>query len=67
MTSMCDSESAEDSGLDGHCSIVLFGGGPPMGLDVLGETWTWDGTSWTQRDVEGPSPRYLAAMAPLAK
>ncbi len=42
-------------------SVVLFGGrsnGTP-----LGDTWVWDGSSWTQRMVTGPSPRFHAAMA----
>src|SRR5262249_44882016 len=26
-------------------------------------TWEWNGLSWTQRPVAGPSPRYNAAMA----
>lgn len=28
---------------------VVFFGGTPDGLNVLGETWTWDGTNWTQK------------------
>ena len=42
--------------------IVLFGG-LPAGT-VSGETWTWDGRSWTQRQpTTNPPARYKAAMA----
>jgi hypothetical protein len=39
---------------------VLFGGiaGAP-----LGDTWEWDGTTWTQRATTGPSPRSGAQLA----
>jgi hypothetical protein len=41
--------------------LVLFGGvGPGMNL---ADTWTWDGTVWTQIDVAGPSARAGTAMA----
>jgi hypothetical protein len=33
----------------------VFGGGTTAGW--LGDTWTWDGTSWTKLNVTGPSPR----------
>lgn len=38
---------------------VLFGGqsGIPFGQGVLGDTWTYDGTAWTQLQISGPSPR----------
>jgi hypothetical protein len=47
--------------------VVLFGGdqayrttGPD---DVIGSTWTWDGTTWTkQQPTAAPSPRTGAAM-----
>ncbi|MBS0197449.1 MAG: immunoglobulin domain-containing protein [Planctomycetes bacterium] len=39
---------------------VLFGG--IYGLEN-GETWEWNGASWTQRVVSGPSARYYHAMA----
>src|SRR5262245_25423272 len=37
--------------------VVLFGGqtGPAFGQGVLGDTWEWNGTEWSQRDVAGPS------------
>ena len=38
--------------------IVLFGGGRRTA-----ETWTWDGTAWTQHMVSGPSGRDTHAMA----
>ena len=39
---------------------VLFGGYTGFSN---GETWEWNGTTWTQRMVSGPSPRYSHAMA----
>jgi hypothetical protein len=44
---------------------VLFGGYThdtwpnPAG----GDTWEWDGTTWTQLAITGPAPRYYHAMA----
>jgi hypothetical protein len=46
-----------------HGSVVLFGG--MAGGTPLGDTWTWDGSTWTQQQVPGPSARYHAAMASL--
>ena len=37
--------------------VVLFGGEGP-----LGDTWEWDGNSWTQIAVTGPSARDESAM-----
>jgi hypothetical protein len=37
--------------------VVLFGGEGP-----LGDTWEWDGNSWTQIAVNGPSARDESAM-----
>jgi N-acetylneuraminic acid mutarotase len=52
-----------------HGTVVLFGGSPNVDASppaaVLGDTWTWDGTAWTQQNVTGPSPRAGAAMATL--
>jgi N-acetylneuraminic acid mutarotase len=42
---------------------ILFGGAGAD--DDLADTWTFDGTSWAQLDVVGPSARDSAAMAPL--
>lgn len=36
---------------------VLFGGYTYDGLIVYGDTWVWDGNSWTERDVPGPLAR----------
>ena len=45
--------------------VVLFGGetavGPPTVL--IGDTWEWDGESWTQVEDIGPSARKWFAMA----
>jgi hypothetical protein len=41
--------------------VVLFGG--YTGSDYLGDTWTWDGTEWTQRyPAHAPSPRVGMGM-----
>ena len=49
-----------------RCVTVLFGGNnlasANLGLS-LGETWEWNGTTWTQRIVSGPSVRDSHAMA----
>ncbi len=49
---------------------VLFGGVAPGPVDAgipslvyFGDTWTWDGTTWTQVASTGPSPREFAGMA----
>jgi len=52
--------------------VVLFGGSDPIYGQLLGDTWEWDGSSWTRRcdgvpsdDVclEQPSARERHAMA----
>jgi hypothetical protein len=48
----------------GHAQVVLFGGLRRSDSDYLGDTWTWDGTDWTQRTpTHSPSARYAHAMA----
>ncbi len=44
--------------------VVMFGGGSNEagGLDKLGDTWEWDGQTWTERTGPGPSGRGGAAM-----
>jgi hypothetical protein len=39
---------------------VMFGG---YGDTFFGDTWEWDGTSWTLRSGAGPAPRTRHAMA----
>jgi hypothetical protein len=55
-------------------TLVLFGGATDAAEDAsagnssrafLSDTWTWDGTSWTQRSETGPSARAEAVLAPL--
>jgi len=41
--------------------VVVFGGVGSNHL-VLGDTWEWDGTTWTMR-ASGPTPRYGHTMA----
>ena len=44
--------------------LVLFGGTNNEGLNILGDTWTWNGTTWIQQTpVTSPEARYSAAMA----
>jgi hypothetical protein len=52
--------------------LLLFGGedltAEANNVDpeaVLGDTWQWDGSSWTQLDVVGPSARSTFGMAPF--
>jgi hypothetical protein len=41
--------------------VVLFGGFGSRGN--LGDTWTWDGTTWTQQHpATHPRPRYGVSM-----
>ena len=40
--------------------VVLFGGDPLSNL--LGDTWVWDGSFWTQIDDIGPAPRRDSAL-----
>jgi hypothetical protein len=45
-----------------HGQVVLFGGGNQY--DTFGDTWTWNGTSWTlQGPSKSPPARAWAAMA----
>jgi hypothetical protein len=41
--------------------VVLFGGAD--GTKMLGDTWEWDGATWRQSAVTGPSPRALFGLA----
>jgi len=41
---------------------VMFGGAGAAG-QPLGDTWEWDGQTWTQRAMTGPSARFGNAMA----
>ena len=44
---------------------VLFGGADFPTSSSAAQTWTWDGTSWTFHDVEGPPGEVGALMARL--
>ena len=44
--------------------LVLFGGS--KGLTSMGDTWTWDGASWTALGVNGPAARNSAVVVALA-
>jgi N-acetylneuraminic acid mutarotase len=61
-------ESAAMATLNG--TVVLFGGYDPSAGDAVstlydGDTWTWDGTTWKELTVVGPSARASSAMAAL--
>jgi hypothetical protein len=44
--------------------VVLFGGSVALAPNSLfGDTWTWDGTAWHQRDNGGPAARDQHALA----
>ena len=45
--------------------IVMFGGFSGA-IAALGDTWTWDGTGWTERSATGPAARAGHAMATVA-
>src|SRR5215469_12142789 len=43
--------------------VVLFGGVPPNSVLALGDTWTWNGSTWTRRHpAKSPLGRSGAAM-----
>jgi N-acetylneuraminic acid mutarotase len=49
-------------------NLVLFGGFPHSGdldTNTFSDTWTWDGSAWTQESAAGPPARSNAAMAPF--
>ena len=53
---------AYDSALQ---QVVLFGGltRPNRSGQLLNDTWTWNGTTWTKLGLaQSPSPRWLASM-----
>jgi hypothetical protein len=41
--------------------VVLFGGADNSAC--IGETWAWNGTSWTLLSTSGPPPRTRFGMA----
>jgi hypothetical protein len=50
-------------GYDGH-ELVMFGGDDSNTGTSLGDTWTWDGSNWTQQHpTPAPSARIGASMA----
>jgi hypothetical protein len=45
-------------------NVVVFGGKTEFPPATLGDTWTWDGSQWTQQHpATSPTPRHLATMA----
>ena len=46
-----------------HNQVVLFGGFLSSSFNDIGDTWSWDGTKWTQLfPPHNPGPRYNYAM-----
>lgn len=44
-------------------NVVVFGGKTEFPPATLGDTWTWDGSRWTQQHpATSPAPRYFATM-----
>jgi len=41
--------------------LILFGGADSAGF--VGDTWAWDGASWTKLSSTGPEPRVMGYMA----
>lgn len=46
---------------DDSTGPLLFGG-HDGNINTLGDTWTWNGTTWAQHTGAGPSPRLNASM-----
>jgi hypothetical protein len=61
----------EPSGCTGHAMVydqnkavtLLFGGHDCFDASINNETWTWDGTQWTNVDWNGPNQRTGHAMS----
>lgn len=51
--------NAHGLAFDGRLTL-LFGGATAAA--VMGDTWGWDGSAWTQLAKDGPPPRTFAAM-----
>jgi hypothetical protein len=45
-------------------TLVVFGGADET-FTPLADTWTWNGSAWTQSKATGPSARYGHSMATL--
>jgi uncharacterized protein (TIGR03437 family) len=46
-----------------HGQVVLFGG-ESIKVEILNDTWLWDGTNWSQANpANSPAARYNTAMA----
>jgi hypothetical protein len=50
--------------------VVLFGGellgSTSAAGEVVGDTWTWDGTTWTEQEGDAPAPTPSATAVPTA-
>jgi hypothetical protein len=48
---------------DTHRGVTVLFGGVDDESNNLADTWEWDGKTWTEHTVFGPSPRYNHSMA----
>ena len=44
-----------------RANMILFGGSDPS-MEIHGDTWEWDGQTWTQVSETGPAKRFPGAM-----
>lgn len=45
-------------------NVVLYGGVADGGNTFLGDTWVWNGTTWTQvQSTHAPGPLYSGCLA----
>jgi hypothetical protein len=55
--------SGMEMATDATGNVLLFGGNRPSESMILGDTWTWDGSTWTEREpADSPSPRCCYAL-----
>ncbi len=55
---------------DSACGVTVLFGGSTLQAEYFGDTWKWNGSTWTQHEYDDdpvrelrPSPRYYHAMA----
>jgi hypothetical protein len=58
-----ESDARPDAAVGGR--VLLYGGNRTTEISVLGDTWIWGGTSWSELTAPGPAARLGAAMTGL--
>ncbi len=48
---------------DSKRGVTVLFGGDQHDVPLVGDTWEWDGQTWTRRSTTGPPPRVWHAMA----